>query len=75
MVKVIALVTSPSSTKVALPVALISDTSPATKPSPVTVTSGLVSGVPSYSLLAVSEVSVTVRLLMVSLPSMEFPKV
>ena len=41
------------------PVALISLTSPSTKPSPPTVTSGLVRAVPSYGLLADSDVRVT----------------
>ena len=50
-------------------------TSPETKPSPVTETSGRVSGVPSYSLLAVSDVSVTVRGRMVSVPSTLLVKV
>ena len=60
---------STSPTVVMVPMALISVTSPSTKPSPVTVTSSLVSGVPSYSLVALSLVRVTSRGVMVREPS------
>ena len=46
----------------------MSVTSPVTKLRPPTVTVGLVSAVPSYGWLAVSDVSVTGRGLIVSLP-------
>jgi len=62
-----ALVTSPSLTLVTLPVARISVTSPATNPSP-PVTLGLVRGVPSYGLLALSLVRFTCLGVMVRLP-------
>ena len=55
-------------TSVIVPVALMSFTSPATNPSPVTVTSGAVSAVPLYSLDTVFEVSVTFRFVTVSVP-------
>ena len=58
---VIVFVTSPSLTVVTDPVALISLTSPLTKPSPLTVTAGLVNAVPSYGLEAVSLFNVTLR--------------
>ena len=66
--KVIVFVTSPSATVVTLPVALMSLTSPDTKPLPLTVTVGLVRGVPSYGFSAVSLVSVTSRFVMLSVP-------
>ena len=59
---VIVFVTSPSLTVVTDPVALISLTSPSTKPSPLTVTAGLVNAVPSYGLVPPSLVNVTERL-------------
>ena len=61
--------TSPSLTLVTEPVAVISLTSPATNPSPVTVTSGLVSGLPSYCFVADLDVRVTFLGVIVSLPS------
>ena len=68
--------TSPSATVVTLPAAFTSETSPVTKPvsplcsQPVTV--GLVSGVPSYGLLPLSDTSVTVRTVTFSVPSTFF---
>ena len=53
---------------VIVPIALISLTSPSTNPSPVTVTSGAVSGMPSYALFALSDFRFTVRLFTVSVP-------
>ena len=56
-------------TFVCVPVTLYVAPWPLTKPSPLTVTVSFVSAVPSYSLLSVAEVSVTSRLLIVSVPS------
>ena len=68
--KVIVFFTSPSETFVTDPIALILLTSPAKMlPSSVTVTYGLVNSLPSYSLLAVSLVNVTWRLLITNFPS------
>ena len=47
-------------TFVIVPVAVMSATSPSTNPSPVTVTVGLVNGVPSYGFVASSLASFTV---------------
>ena len=51
------------------PVALMSLTSPGTNPSPDTVTSGLVRGVPSKVLLALSDFRFTVLFVTSSFPS------